>query len=111
MLQSVVRGYRVFFSLSRSARGRPLAQISAETGLHKSTTVRLLQSLMAERMVMRDPASGLYLQDPGFWLSVEPYAQAAFAYLSAVQDVLEHLAQATKATAMVLLPEYRPSAP
>src|SRR5574340_680073 len=65
-LQAVARAYRIFFALARSSAPRKLGDLSAEVGLSKPTTLRLLRTFIAEGVVAQDRATGRYLHSPSF---------------------------------------------
>jgi hypothetical protein len=75
-LQSLVRALRLLRAVYRSPEGRGLAELCREHGLHKTTGLRLLRSLVAVDVVARDKTSGLYRASPTFWVRMAPFPQA-----------------------------------
>jgi DNA-binding IclR family transcriptional regulator len=67
--------------------------------------LRLLRTLVAEGVVVLDPATGRYGFSPGLWLALDPFLGPARSLIAAVQDVLGRLAHQTGATATVVVPD------
>ena len=105
VVQSAARAVRILRILFYSVEGKSLQELSDELGLHKATTRRLLQTLMAEGVVRRDAATRRHYFEPVVALQ----ALAAFRHLASAaaisQQVLDDLAEATGGTAMVICPD------
>jgi len=104
-VQAVARAYRIFFALARSNEPKQLGELNAEVGLHKTTTLRLLRTFMAEGVVAQDPATGRYLHSPAFSIRLAASGSTASQFVSAVQDTLAETARRCLGTAMVILPD------
>lgn len=63
-VQSVERSIGILMALAEGAR--TLTDVTRATGLSKGTAFRLLASLNHEQLVVKDPASNVYLLGPGF---------------------------------------------
>jgi DNA-binding IclR family transcriptional regulator len=88
----------------RAPQGRSLAEVSADLGLHRATALRLLRTLVAEDIMVRDDA-GRYLPNPGLWLALAPLLRPARLLIAEVQGVLDALARETGGTTAVALPD------
>jgi DNA-binding IclR family transcriptional regulator len=102
-VQSAARAVRIMRSLFLAPAGKHLTEISEEMGLHKTTTLRLLRTLVAEGMVQCDRRDAHYRIHPLAWLAVVT-SLPAVSLSEAVRGTLEALAESTGATAMILAP-------
>jgi DNA-binding IclR family transcriptional regulator len=59
-VKSVERALEVLITLCGADSGMSLGELSAKTGLHKSTVHRLLQSLISYQLATQDPDTKLY---------------------------------------------------
>jgi DNA-binding IclR family transcriptional regulator len=99
-----LRALRILDAIEWSARERRLAELSSELGLDKATTLRILETLVAERVVRKDVDSGTYSSDLTSWTYLTPFLRAPQALISGVQRVLDHLAESTLSTSLLVLP-------
>ena len=83
VLKSVVRALRVLRAIHRSPEGKGLAEICREQGLHKTTALRLLRTLVALGMVSHDEDIGVYVADLTFWFSATPDLRPPLTFISA----------------------------
>jgi DNA-binding IclR family transcriptional regulator len=88
-----------------SVGGRRLTELAQLIGVHKSTTLRLLRTLVAEGFVRLDPESGHYTIAPALWFRAAPTLPAARGYEAAVRDLLQGLAEETGVTAVLFVPD------
>jgi len=104
VVQSAARTLHLYHQLIRAPEGRKLAEISRDCNLSEVTTFRLLQTLVAEGLVRKDPERGRYRLSPLFWLT----AVAAFPDVGETQRrmrrTLAELAQHTGARAVIGVP-------
>ena len=105
VLKSVVRGIRVVRAVERRRQGMQLAEVSSHLGLHKTTALRLLRTLVAEGLLRHDPATGRYVTNMAAWASLAPLLQVPQLLVSSVQSVLGRLAASARATASIGLPD------
>ncbi len=104
-VQAVARAYRIFFALARSNEPKQLGELSAETGLHRTTALRLLRTFMAEGVVAQDPATGRYLHSPAFSIRLAASGSTASLFVSVVQETLAEAARRCLGTAVMILPD------
>jgi DNA-binding IclR family transcriptional regulator len=104
IVKSAARALAVLEAVQQLPRGKGLAQLSAELELNKSTALRLLRTLVAERILQRDSVTGFYSLDASSWLGLVPHVHPALSFLSAVQSRLDDLAAAARATTVLVLP-------
>jgi len=104
-VESVARAARLLRMLCHASEGLSLTSLSSGLGLNKTTALRLLRTLAAERMVRRDAATGRYYLDVGLWLSSAHAVEEALSFRSAAQALLTALAKETGATAFVMVPD------
>jgi len=104
-VESVARAARVLRMLCHASEGLSLADVSSGLGLNKTTALRLLRTLAAERMARRDATTGRYYLDVGLWLSSAHAVEEALSFRSAAQALLAALAKETGATAFIMIPD------
>jgi DNA-binding IclR family transcriptional regulator len=104
IVKSAARGLAILGAVEQSPRGKGLAELSAGLGLNKSTVLRILRTLVAERVLQRDEITGLYAPDASSWLCLAPRLHPALSFLSAVQSRLDDLAAAAQAATVLVLP-------
>lgn len=103
-IQSVDRTFQVLETLSLHPQGLSLTTLAKETQLNKSTTYRLLASLMAHGYVIKDPQTNTY------HISLKLYELGCRAvnsrgYISVVEPVLRKLTQESHETVHFVLRE------
>ena len=92
-------------AVHRSPQGKGLAEICREQGLHKTTALRLLRTLVALGMVSHDEDTGAYMADTTFWFHVSPFIRPALALISDIQGILDQTARAERATTVIVMPD------
>ena len=105
VIKSVVRALRVLRAVHRSPQAKGLAEICREQGLHKTTALRLLRTLVALGMVSRKEGSGVYVADLAFWFRVSPFFRPALAFISDIQGLLDQTARSENATTVIIMPD------
>jgi len=88
----------------RSPQGKGLAEVCREQGLHKTTALRLLRTLVALGMVSHDEGTGAYMADTTFWFRVSPFIRPALAFISDIQGILDQTARSERATTVIVMP-------
>jgi IclR family acetate operon transcriptional repressor len=78
--------------LAAPPEGLPLAEIAEQTGLHKTTALRLLRSLTSIRVVRRLSGTDRYAWDALHWLGVAMKVRATVSRADTVQALVEALA-------------------
>ncbi len=101
---SAVRALHILDVVERSARGRRLAELSAELGLDKATALRTLDTLVAERVLAKDARTHRYSPNLTSWTHLALFLSPALSLISSVQRVLDNLAESAAATSLVVLP-------
>jgi DNA-binding IclR family transcriptional regulator len=104
LVRAVERAGTVLQALLAQPRGMRLVDLSAATGLHKSTLLRLLRTLMAMGVVRRDGDSDRYRWEPMLWLLISQSARRHLADSSLLDRLLHDLAEATGLTAILSIP-------
>jgi DNA-binding IclR family transcriptional regulator len=104
-VKSVARAARMLRLLCQASDGVTLTDVSADLGLHKTTALRLLRTLVSERMARRDSETGRYHLDTGLWLGATWAAEEALSFRASVQALLRELAEGTGATVFVMIPD------
>jgi IclR family pca regulon transcriptional regulator len=104
LVRAVERAGAVLQTLLAQPRGMRLVELSAATGLHKSTLLRLLRTLMAMGVVRRDEDTDRYRWEPMLWLLISQSAQRHLADASLLDRLLRELAEATGQTAILSIP-------
>lgn len=104
-LKSLTRALRLLRGLEGAGEGKSLTQLSREHGLHKTTALRLLRSLVAAGLVEVDANTGRYKESPAFWIRVAPFLRPAMALASEIRALLDRLARSEGGTALIVLPD------
>lgn len=105
IVRSVERATRIVQALVGAPEGRCLVELSEELGLHKTTVLRLLHTLLSMRVIDRHPADDRYYWNPVTWLPIAARAGEMMSRAASVLPVLEQLAEATGETAAIGLPD------
>jgi DNA-binding IclR family transcriptional regulator len=103
LVQSVARAVRILRVLFVAREGKHLTELSNEVGLHKTTVLRLLRTMVAEGIVAQDQQTSHYRLHPLTWLALRSKFPADSSAKMA-KHLLEELAQKTGATVMLLTP-------
>ncbi len=104
-VRTVVRVVRLLAHLLAHPGGASLAELTEARGLRKSTTWRLLNSLLAGECICQDPPSRRYRIDPVFWLRRARLLRSAGSLADAAKAALQELAEDTGATAAMGMPD------
>ena len=104
IFKSAVRANRILDVLERSAHGKGLAELSRELGLDKATALRTLDTLVVERVLVKDAGTGRYSANLASWASLLQSLSPALSLISSVQRVLDNLSKSEAATSLVVLP-------
>ncbi len=105
LVRSVERAVRILGSLLVAPEGRQLSDLSRELGLHKTTVLRLLRTLVASGMVAREAANDRYRWEPMSWLAAAFRLDHLRSQPQQVQEILRQLAQASGETAGLGIPD------
>ena len=106
VVRSVERAARIMQTLLLAGpQGKRVGELSVELGLHKTTVIRLLRTLLGLRAVRKDEETDRYCWDPLTWAVLAGQMREPAAAQRAVQHVLEELAKATGGTAVVGRPD------
>lgn len=103
--KSGMRALLILDAVERSAGGNALAELSAELGLNKATAFRILETLLAERILVKDADTGRYSGDLTSWTYFSEFLRPALSLISSVQEILDGVSDSTKATCLLILPE------
>lgn len=104
IVQSVVRAARVAQALAVAPGGMQLREITARVGLHKTTVLRLLNTLISLGVACKDARTGRYRWQPVRWLWLAGPLRDAVSATQLVDVVLEELVAETGETAAFVLP-------
>jgi len=100
-LRSVSRALRLLRGLDHSTSGRGLGDLSSALGLHKTTALRLLRTLVAAGIIVHEESTGRYLHNPAFWVGLAPFLRPALSLTSDTDTLLKRLAQSAEATVVI----------
>jgi len=103
VVQSAARAVRIMRLLFLAREGRHLGELSEELGLHKTTALRLLRTLIAEGVVRKESPEGHYRLHPMSWMTIATRVPSV-SLPQVIKDLLQELAASTGATAMVVAP-------
>ena len=101
--QAALRALRLLKLFTPERPELRLAEISALTGLNKTTTHRLLQALQSESMLDRDPAGGAYRLGPAL-MALGVQALSSNDLRLRARPLLKQMAQQTGETATLEVP-------
>jgi DNA-binding IclR family transcriptional regulator len=104
-VRTVVRTVRLMAYMLTHPQAASLAEISEARGLRKSTTWRLLNSLVASECLCQDAPDRRYRVSPVFWLRHSGLLRSAGSLADAAKVALQDLAHETGATAILGLPD------
>ncbi len=104
-LKALTRALRLLRSLEGVGEGKSLTELSREHGLHKTTALRLLRSLVAAGVVEVDANTGRYKESAAFWTRVAPFLRPAMTLTSEIRALLDRLARSEGGTALIVLPD------
>jgi DNA-binding IclR family transcriptional regulator len=102
--KSAMRALLILDAVERSSGGKQLAELSSELGLDKATALRILQTLVAERVLVRDAGTGRYSRDLTSWTYFSEFLRPALSLMSSVQAILDDLSESTESTCLLVLP-------
>jgi DNA-binding IclR family transcriptional regulator len=101
--QAALRAIRLLKLFTAEAPELQLADISARSGLNKTTTHRLLQALQSEELLDRNPGSGAYRLGPGM-MALGVQALSSNDLRLRARPLLRRLADETGETATLEVP-------
>ena len=104
-LRAVTRAAHIVVALCQSRTPLHLRELSVGLGLNKTTTLRLLRTLVGEGLVTREPAAGRYLISYSMWLRLASFVRPPLSLICSAQGVLYRLAESARATAILALPD------
>lgn len=104
-VRSVERAGRILEALLTAPHGLRLVELSERVGLHKTTTLRLLRTLVAINVVRKDEDHDRYHWDPLRWMLVARNLRESTARLTLLHEILQELANATGQTALLSTPD------
>ncbi len=102
--KSAMRALLILDAVERSVGGRPLAELSSELGLDKATALRMLETLLAEGVVVKDADTGRYSGDLTSWTYFSEFLRPTLSFISSVQEILDAVSESTEATCLLVLP-------
>jgi IclR family acetate operon transcriptional repressor len=104
-VRSVERAARVWQALLRSGRkGRRVTELSQELDLHKTTVVRLLQTLVAIGVVRKSESTEHYACEPTIWLNLIYGLRDLMSAGEMVQRIVDELAEQSGETVLLGAP-------
>ena len=101
--QAALRAIRLLKLFSAEAPELPLAELSVLSGLNKTTTHRLLQALLSEELLDRNPGTGAYRLGPGM-MALGVQALSSNDLRIRARPLLKRLAEETGETATLEIP-------
>lgn len=105
LVRTVQRAAHIIQVLWGAPEGKRLTDLSQEVGLHRSTTLRLLRTLVGAGAVYRDEETGLYSCGRVFRFPASYRLRDIVPSANAVQKILEDAAEATGMAAMLGIPD------
>ena len=93
MVRSVERVAKIMEALFLAPEGTSLTDLSRELGLHKTTCLRLLRTLVALQVVAKDESRDVYSWNPMVWLNAATKLRRMWSAVDAIQSLLEKLAE------------------
>jgi len=104
VVQSVVRAARIAQALALAPEGMQLRELTARVGLHKTTVLRLLNTLISLGLACKEERTGRYRWQPLRLLWLAGPLRDAVSAVQLVDVVLEDLVAQTGETAAIVLP-------
>ena len=101
--QAALRAIRLLKLFTAEAPELPLAEMSVLSGLNKTTTHRLLQALLSEELLDRNPGTGAYRLGPGM-MALGVQALSSNDLRIRARPLLRRLAEETGETATLEVP-------
>lgn len=101
--QAALRAIRLLKLFTAEAPELPLAEMSVLSGLNKTTTHRLLQALLSEELLDRNPGTGAYRLGPGM-MALGVQALSSNDLRIRARPLLKRLADETGETATLEVP-------
>jgi len=92
-------------ALFLAPEGRRLVELSQQLGLHKTTVLRLLRTLVATGAARRDLVTDRYYWNPMQWVALASSVREAMARADAVGQVLQQTAEALGETVVLATPD------
>ena len=104
-VRSVERAVGIMGALSAAPGGLSLSDLSRSLGLHKTTALRLLRTLMSLKVVEKDEETDRYRWSPILWLNIARRTREFWYTVDLVAHILEGLARDTGVTAALGMPD------
>jgi len=92
IVRSAERVAKIMEALFLAPEGRSLTDLSRDLGLHKTTTLRLLRTLVAVEVVERDESRDRYHWKPMIWMAAAIRLRQSWGKIDAIQQLLDQLA-------------------
>ncbi len=102
--KSAMRAVLILDAVERSAEGKSLSEVSSELGLDKATTLRILETLAAERVLVKDASTSRYSSDLTSWTYFSEFLRPALTLISTAEAILDDLSESAEATSLLVLP-------
>jgi len=104
-VRSVERAARLLEALFLASEGKHLGELSSQLGLHKTTVLRLLRTLVAAGLVQREPATDHYRFEPLRWMAIASHMRRAMERMDLVQRLLDDLSETIGETVGMVVPD------
>jgi len=105
VFRSAYRAMLLLDRIERSLPGKRLGELSSELGIDKATAFRILETLVAERIIVKDADTGRYASDLTSWAYFAEFLRPATSLISSVQTVLDGVTESTAVTCLLVLPQ------
>jgi len=105
-VRSVERALRLMEALFLASEGKHLAELSSQLGLHKTTVLRLLRTLVAVGLVRREPTTDHYQFEPLRWMTIARQMRQAMEQMDLVQRLLDDLSETIGESVAIVVPDF-----
>ncbi len=105
-MRSVHRAARLLEALLLAPKGKHLGELSSQLGLHKTTVLRLLRTLVAVGLVQREPATDHYRFEPLRWMTIASHMRQAMEQMDLVQRLLDGLSETIGESVAIVVPDF-----
>ncbi|MFB3881762.1 MAG: IclR family transcriptional regulator [Armatimonadota bacterium] len=104
VLRSAQRALSILGVVYRSGEGKQLSEVSAETGIDKATSLRILSTLVAEGIIRREASTSRYQPDMRSWIYLAPAVRPGLLLVAEMERALGGLTDAIGITSGLFLP-------